>query len=281
MDSMKFIIIVLLFFCASAVAMFRTDGPQDQVPHELTRTNTPILDYNALQGPHKKIKAKNQSRCAADYEAQWRTWVYCAKPFDIMALHMQGYMVFVNPKLMQGTVVPQNLKQLLCLQHGENLEANNLRSQLAGVYKIHLMPFDEDIVPIMTALLRCLARDVKLQHAVSYFKVRAHTDQIMLGDSYLPIVVIYPHAQKNAAQYVLNSLYALFKDTKGQDITPRFNKRITSLLYYAQGDGEFKIDHLAHYYENDRIHYRPDFEGEMKNYYLQNPAENNEINGVN
>ena len=42
----------------------------------------------------------------------------------------------------------------------------------------------------------------------------------------IPIIVIYVNG-KNNAQYALDTLYRLFKDVEGLDITPRYNERIT------------------------------------------------------
>ncbi len=238
----------------------------------LKRTDTIEIDYSGIAPvPSKKTKVATEGK---NYDAQWATWAQCAEKYQIVTLQMSGYLVFANKDLMMGTPVTRDLKAFLIAKSKKNSDLQALRTLLAANYKIHLMPFDEDIVPVMATLLAQIKQDAKLQQSISYFKIRAYTDQIKRDsdNTYLPIFVIYTHGSKEAAQYTLDSVYALFKNQRGLEITPRYNQKITSLIYYAQGDGDFKKDQFADYYEQDRIHYRADFEGEKKDYYLKNPV---------
>jgi len=260
MDSMKHIFLFSLFFFAPTLAMVRTDTIEMK-----------LEDFN--DAPLKKAKVTADRREAVDYEAQWKAWTKCAKKFDILALHLDGYITFVRKDLMSGTAANHELKRFHNGADKTSAAAQQVRSQLAAAYKIHLMSCDEDIVPILETFLTRLISDAKLQKAMGHFKIRAETDHIIRGDgTVFPIMVLYPDASKEAAQYVLDTVCALFKNTAGRDITPRCNEKITSLIYYAQGDGDYKDDRFAEYYEQDRVHYRPDFEGENKDYRLKNSA---------
>lgn len=265
---MKYFFLILSFCVAPIIAMEGSEYSEQEEPNLMKRGSTVKIMHNA---PLKKARAE-LSKSADDYDQQHRDWVNCAEPFDVMGFHIDGYIVFMNTSLMQGAVVTQDLKMLHYKTHSD---AQQLRRQLAANYKIHLMPFDDDIVQIMKNLLDRVAKNTDLQKAVNRFKVHAHTDAIQRDDGmYLPIIVIYCHASKDAAQYVLNEVYALFKDKPGLGITPRFNRKITSLIYYAQGDGDRKGANYADYYEEGLVHYHPKFEGEIKDYWLENPAEN-------
>jgi hypothetical protein len=281
---MKYVFLILSFSGAPLMAMKRSeysdggtpilvmvqdDYSEQQQTNLLERSDT-IKIINSV--PPKKARALSQSRSAADYDEEHKKWNNCAEPFDVMGFHINGYVVFMNNNLMKGTAVTQDLKTL---HYKTNPDVEQLRMQLASNYKIHLMPFDDDIVPIMLDLLGRIKEEPQLQQAVNRFKIHAHTDAIQRDDgTYLPIFVIYCHAGKDAAQYVLNEVYALFKDKRGVDITPRYNRKITSLIYYAQGDGDRKGENYANYYEEGLVHYHPKFEGEIKDYWLKNPAEN-------
>ena len=89
------------------------------------------------------------------------------------------------------------------------------------------------------------------------------------SDYYMPIIVIYSRAGKEFAQRLLDAIIDLFGDAQGLDTAPRFNRKITSLIYYAQGDGDDKIISGAeHYFEEDFVHFKSDFTGEEADYKL-------------
>lgn len=269
MDSMKQLYLLFTFCFFSTGAMVRTDRSEPSIL-ALERTDTIEIDYGAL--PPKKAKMGTEDKDV--HETQWKAWIKCAKKFDVMGLHIMGFLTFVNKDLMQGTAVGQDVKQLHRIQDKSTDQARALRARLAACYKIHLMPFDDYIVPIISKLLERVNRDIRLQQAMSHFKVYSFPDLIAQkdGDKHIPIFVIYCHANKDAAQYVLDVVYALFKNMPGRDITPRYNQKITSLIYYAQGDGDYKSEQYHDCYEPGCIHYRADFEGEHKDYHLKNPA---------
>lgn len=266
---MKRIGMILLVCFSSSVAMKRE-------VFGLERDDTVLITPDYFdEAPLKKVKMDQDKKQMAEYEAQWKSWRKCAKKFEVMPMCLQDdYIRFISKQLMRGTPVSACLKQVHNAINREGEHIQKLKAQLACAYKIHLMPYDEDIVPIMTQLLTSLGQDEELQKAVSFFKICQYTDRIHRRSdaSYGPIMVVYPHASKQAAQYVLNKLYALFQNLRGRDISPRYNQKITSLLYCAQGDSNYKDDAFAPYYEPDRVYYRSDFEGDHKEYRLENPA---------
>lgn len=239
--------------------------------YSMKRTDSCLLPSEDFYAPAdlKKSKIVQVPRSGQDYELQWQSWAECAQQFKVLPLHLNGYIMFVQRDLMKGIPCELELKRL---HNCPSPDACRMREGLASCYKIHLMPFDEDIVSIIRSLLMRVSRDVKLQKALGYFKIAAKTDRITFPGRTMPIMVLYPHASKDAAQYLLNSVYDLFKDVQGKNVAPRYNERVTSLIYFAQGDGDYKNDFYAGYYEPDRVYYRSDFEGELQDYHLKNPG---------
>ncbi|GEM_PF-5800300 len=111
-------------------------------------------------------------------------------------------------------------------------------------YKIHLMPTKEAIFYTLEKLISALHNNTELADSVKIIKIHALNDHLDHKGNLLPTIVVYPRAGKEHAQKVLNILYALFKDVEGLNKTPRFNRKITSLIYYAQGDSDYKIKAL-------------------------------------
>jgi len=159
---------------------------------------------------------------------------------------------------------------------------------MTNLYKIHLMPFKDDI-PIVLFMLICelikrhdlwtyIGRTFIIQHNFS-IAIKFNITEPEKGQrdrsrqvGNIPTIVIYVENGISAAQKVLNSIYNLFRNRPGTDITPRWNKRITSLIFWAQGDGDVKANEdLYHLFSEDRICYRADLTGKIVDYYLKNP----------
>ncbi len=159
-----------------------------------------------------------------------------------------------------------------------------LAKKLVGEYKIHLMPKNEnDLYEIVKMLASQLKENQEFANKLLGFKFKYNLDfdkpiEQQLTNSKneaMPIVVIYPRWDKQNAQFVLDSVYNLFKDMPGLGIKPRYNEKINNLIYYAQGAGDHKSDYLAQYYKPDRHFYKSNFEGDEfdKDYRLKNPTE--------
>lgn len=158
------------------------------------------------------------------------------------------------------------------------------KNNLVQQYKIHLMPKLVDLYPILKKFFTELRTNPELQAVINDVKIMDTMAQEYLAREPFKIaarVVIYPASGKENTQKALDLLYALFKETKGVDVTPRFNEKITSLIFVAQGDADDKLDLLKNKYEQfkagdvfeipDMIYYKKDFTGQVQDYYLQKP----------
>ncbi|CAN5186336.1 hypothetical protein BH09DEP1_BH09DEP1_5430 [soil metagenome] len=148
---------------------------------------------------------------------------------------------------------------------------------LVKEYKIHLMP-NGDPTPVIIALLKLLNADPELQELIAAFKVLT-SDQISSSGVYFPRVVIYPAAGKANAQKALNKLYMGLKDIPGLGIKPRYNAKVTDLIWIAQGDSYYKnIPAYQSFFEQPkRVYFRADLTGKVENYHLIHPETGKEI----
>jgi len=149
-----------------------------------------------------------------------------------------------------------------------------------AVYKIHLMPYKHQIPEILYLLSKEIKNNERLRNSIEGFKFNITWPDLYSKDAAnLPTIVIYPILGKSNAQYVLNSIYILFKEFPGLNIKPRWNEKVTDLIYWAQGHGDDKGANLAFLYEpgddtgNGRVTYRKDISGTDTDYYLKNPAQ--------
>ena len=170
----------------------------------------------------------------------------------------------------------------LSLKHNyqQATDKSILFKNLTQDYKIHLMPkgcMFEDF----DALFHLIKNDEELKKAIVSFKIlndfiddKQIEKDFNEGKSISPKIVIYVAAGKENAQLVLNKIYAAFKDKEGLNISPRFNQKITSYIYYAQGNGDDKeIDQYKYFFENPgMVHYKSDITGEEENYALKMPT---------
>lgn len=144
-------------------------------------------------------------------------------------------------------------------------------------YKIHLMPKSEDMPLILVRLLEEIKKNASFASSLDTFKIKtAFERQVDSQGNVMPLVVIYPKSGKQNAQVALNTIYNLFKDMHGLDKVPRYNQKVTDLIYYAQGDADYKNKaELKDYFEQPgMIHYKSDFvvPGHPEDYKLMLPA---------
>jgi len=141
------------------------------------------------------------------------------------------------------------------------------------VYKIHLMPLKHMIPEILYQILQQINADQAFKNSIKMLKFNI---SFPLNPSKvnpeIATIVIYPTLEDHSAQYVLNTIYTLFKEYQGLNITPRWNKKVTDLIYWAQGHGDDKGDEFSFLYTPDRITYRPDLTGTITDYHLKDPA---------
>jgi len=156
----------------------------------------------------------------------------------------------------------------------KNPRANhtNIKQQaqeMIKTYKIHLMPKTSNRNEIITELIREIHNDKEFAKAIRGIKIRAIEQYTYPRDDHqeiTPIIVIYAHDGKSGAQKILDKVYDLFKGLEGLNQTPSYNKKVTSLIYYAQGNRDDKKEILRNenlkkwindIYEEDLVHYNP------------------------
>lgn len=107
-------------------------------------------------------------------------------------------------------------------------------------YKIHLMPKPEYTPAILAELFSALQRDPDLRDSITQIKVI--NDDKREREEVLPIIVIYTQLGKDNAQKALERVYAHLHrfEAVGNGETPRYNKKIDNLIFYAQGSGGWK-----------------------------------------
>ncbi len=212
-------------------------------------------------------------------------WAAIANYVDLFMYLYEGYIQFADrdKKLMKGERVTNiNLLDVLkyakneasCQRHF-NMSCGETQKILTGLYKIHLMPKYDDLNTVITMFTQRLQQDPALQNSLESFKIvqNKHINDVVLktgNGEIMPLVVLYPATGKENAQKVLNIIADIYKDRKGLDITPRYNRKITSLIYYAQGDADQKKSTTAKHFEPGFVHY---ISRDPKKHPLQNPFE--------
>lgn len=168
-----------------------------------------------------------------------------------------------------------------CLEDGQDA-IDACKKEAASHYKIHLMPLQKDLQKVIQKIIQKSIECFEFRSLIKNFKVlsdfidlKAHSKKSKVlraleqDNYYMAVIVIYCRDGKQYAQQLLDAVFDLFGNAEGLDITPRFNRRITSLIYYAQGNGDDKIIPGAErYFEEDFIHFKPDFTGEEVDYKL-------------
>ena len=158
---------------------------------------------------------------------------------------------------------------------------NKLAEFLVQNYKIHLMPIDQDFYKMAVIFFKSLKDNPNLRTLVNNFKIRVEDNVIKRAgepDMIMSLFVVYPAYGKDNAQQLLNNVYAsLNNNVKGSGQIPRWNAKVTDLIFIAQGDGELKTDENKQYFEPNRVYYRSDITGKKENYHLIHPETGKEI----
>ena len=122
----------------------------------------------------------------------------------------------------------------------------------ANEYKIHLMPKLEHMEKVVTRLITKIGENAEPKEYVAQYKVMLgekkevgsvtlSTEPDSHGGQY-PRIVLYAES-KEAGQAILDAVRELFPDAEnlGDNILPRGNNRVNSLICYAHGSGGIKI----------------------------------------
>lgn len=158
---------------------------------------------------------------------------------------------------------------------------------LVNEYKIHLMPTDDNLLPVTIKLLNAIKGNPKLQNLIGFLKIKPiltihemrHQENSsnipgVPADYYnLPRIVIYVGGGKEPAQQALNEIYNLFKNETGMNKGPGFNEKVTSLIYFAQGNRDDKIGESSSYFEQPGlVYFKSNVTGSNEDYHLVNPS---------
>lgn len=203
-----------------------------------------------------------------------------------IALKMhQGYIHMVAPQkglsLLRGeraSNYPLSVTECLTITRGsvnaQRFNAWKLLNVLAGEYKIMCMPRSiEHLDHFLKIFLKVLKDNTTLQRHVHSVEILPlfddpMSDQEILkslsakGGGFLPIIVINPAGSQEAAQYVLDTVYAMFSDDYGIGLNPRFSKKITNFLFYSQGIPEDRLIPQIEgcFKQPKKVFYKDDFE---------------------
>lgn len=125
----------------------------------------------------------------------------------------------------------------------EKKQLDEFKQRLAGHYKIHMMPQEKDVLKVVQMLMKSLKEDDELGALIDKFKIKADLSLQYQNDnkeSPYALIVIYPAEGKDKVQKLLDKLLIFFKGIKGLDVIPRYNLKVNDLIFYAQGDADYK-----------------------------------------
>lgn len=236
---------MIIFFCLlvpRAVFAMQERAENNAQEHTLTEGNSIIFEYvqsalNALEDKNAKLNVRESD----------------------------GYCYIENRKeekaFFRGSGGIYSLREYIevsCYNHlhdNKDGALTDLRKELAENYKIHLMPKTKEW--LKTIIYQLLINTV-IRENIELFKVLSpygSFDDFWQHSAYylqkndeeyrrgIPaIVVIYPAQGREKAQKTLEVIYSLFGTMPGVGLDPRFNEKVTDAIYYAQGDGDDKIE---------------------------------------
>jgi hypothetical protein len=129
-----------------------------------------------------------------------------------------------------------------------------IMQKLIDDYKIHYMPIG-DLTPTLIKLFELIKNSPQLQQDIWSVKCNSRYDDEQLkragsgSPDARPKIVIYPSSSQQAANRVLDILFTHFKNDPGLGVAPRFNQRITDLIYVSQGNGDDKVGNNLEYFQ--------------------------------
>lgn len=120
-----------------------------------------------------------------------------------------------------------------------------------NTYKIHLMPKNYSFDFIYDVAAQLLTNEILKENVPSakfqiyHIGEKNLTEEIMrakdASDTVAPLVALYC-TSRDQAQKVLNEIYRLFGHIEGSGVRPRFNGKVTDLIWFAQGNANYKFD---------------------------------------
>lgn len=183
---------------------------------------------------------------------------------------------FPKTELATGPGCGVNLNQAVVDVVRDNQHAS--AANIVKCYKIHLMPREQDIDDTLLRIFDAVKGD-ELRTKIHDMKLVCGSEkELREHKSSMPKIVIYVENSKTDAQYVLDTMYKLFLDKKDQGAgwTPRWNYRVNSFVFFAQGDGDNKVGGCSFrelFQQPEMIYYKEGLGLEPgQNHYLVDPA---------
>lgn len=169
----------------------------------------------------------------------------------------------------------QDLKSFNQLKDFNKENARKIMQNLVSEYKIHLMPTDDRFIDAVLTLSRAIKSNKELRKVIHQVKIKPMLESMALSHSSyraLPKIIIYVYGTKDRVQLVLDAIYEIFKDWQGVDRAPAFNEKVTSFIYFAQGDRTEKLTYPEYFEEPNKVYFKADVTGRHEDYHLKNPA---------
>lgn len=131
---------------------------------------------------------------------------------------------------------------------------------LAQEYKIHLQPKPEYQLGVIEVLMELINNDPRFRQCIDVWKAIIPYSKVV-GESKIPAIVVYPVSGKECAQYILSVIIEKFSlydaEEIGLNITPRYNYKYNSLIYWAGGSGDHKSWLPTEYFSSpEKIFYK-------------------------
>lgn len=159
----------------------------------------------------------------------------------------------------------RDLNAFISEVHSHSVSVKTL-ARLSKHYKIHLMPSFDRMVETGRKVIEVL--ESHLSSIVHSFKFNIDPLNVLASDGgYMPQIVIYVKG-KNNAQHALDvmikELRAFERYANGR--APRFNRRVTKLIFYAHTDSSCKalckkMGCFEEFFEENGVHLKPVKEG--------------------
>ncbi len=120
-------------------------------------------------------------------------------------------------------------------------------NHLQNMYKIHIMPHNDDVLPIVTKIIQEYKNLPAEEQALLHLKfskqmrLSMRLSQQVNFAFLMPRIVLYPMHEKRAAENILKWILNILQDYTGIGLYPRFNTRVNDLVYYIQGNADDRI----------------------------------------
>lgn len=211
-----------------------------------------ILSNSELEICSKTLKVDNSSGYYVVKNARFKSFFTGTSGIP----DVRGYIGMIKDRISNYVNDDQTLdlmKQLNLVKNADDFQ--NDRKNIAGHYKIHLMPGSK---AQCTEIIRTILSDKDIKANIEKFKLissvisfdgfwknpieylKTQSDGDKLGVS--PIMVLYCARGKDKAQKILDVLYGFFGNQPGIGVVPRFSEKVTDLIFYTQDNSNEKVE---------------------------------------